>query len=304
MVNNEKNKYENVILTKQIEDFVGHLSIEKNYALNTISSYKRDLLKFSSFLSKKEVLDLKMIDPDVINIFVMELRHSNTSGKSIKRYLSSIRVFFNFLIEVGEVQTNPALLIKTPKVERDLPKTIDFDDLKKMMTINSTQYKELRAVLMIELLYSCALRVSELVGINFEDIDMDEGFVKVMGKGGNARFSPMGQTTIDVLKRYIKQRPSFATNALFINQNNTRISTRTVQNVVKKRALQVGISINVHPHMLRHAAATHFLQSSHDLRTVQEFLGHKSIKSTQVYTHLDFLELSKVYDEFHPRAKK
>lgn len=304
MVNNEKNKYENVILTKQIEDFVGHLSIEKNYALNTISSYKRDLLKFSSFLSKKEVLDFKMIDPDVLNIFVMELRHTNTSGKSIKRYLSSIRVFFNFLIEVGEVQTNPALLIKTPKVERDLPKTIDFDDLKKMMTINSTQYKELRGVLMIELLYSCALRVSELVGINFEDIDMDEGFVKVMGKGGKARFSPMGQTTIDVLKRYIKQRPNCATNALFINQNNTRISTRTVQNVVKKRALQVGISINVHPHMLRHAAATHFLQSSHDLRTVQEFLGHKSIKSTQVYTHLDFLELSKVYDEFHPRAKK
>jgi len=304
MVNNEKNKYENVILTKQIEDFVGHLSIEKNYALNTISSYKRDLLKFSSFLSKKEVLDFKMIDPDVLNIFVMELRHTNTSGKSIKRYLSSIRVFFNFLIEVGEVQTNPALLIKTPKVERDLPKTIDFDDLKKMMTINSTQYKELRAVLMIELLHSCALRVSELVGINFEDIDMDEGFVKVMGKGGKARFSPMGQTTIDVLKRYIKQRPNCATNALFINQNNTRISTRTVQNVVKKRALQVGISINVHPHMLRHAAATHFLQSSHDLRTVQEFLGHKSIKSTQVYTHLDFLELSKVYDEFHPRAKK
>ena len=304
MVNNEKNKYENIILTKQIEDFVGHLSIEKNYALNTISSYKRDLLKFSSFLSKKEVLDFKMIDPDVLNIFVMELRHSKTSGKSIKRYLSSLRVFFNFLIEAGEVQTNPALLIKTPKVERDLPKTIDFDDLKKMMTINSTQYKELRAVLMIELLYSCALRVSELVGINFEDIDMDEGFVKVMGKGGKARFSPMGQTTIDVLKRYIKQRPSCATNALFINQNNTRISTRTVQNVVKKRALQVGISINVHPHMLRHAAATHFLQSSHDLRTVQEFLGHKSIKSTQVYTHLDFLELSKVYDEFHPRAKK
>ena len=201
MVNNEKNKYENVIFTKQIEDFVGHLSIEKNYALNTISSYKRDLLKFSSFLSKKEVLDFKMIDPDVLNIFVMELRHSNASGKSIKRYLSSIRVFFNFLIEVGEVQTNPSLLIKTPKVERDLPKTIDFDDLKKMMTINSTQYKELRAVLMIELLYSCALRVSELVGINFEDIDMDEGFVKVMGKGGKARFSPMGQTTIDVLKR-------------------------------------------------------------------------------------------------------
>ena len=304
MVNHEKNKYKNVILSKQIEDFVGHLSIEKNYALNTISSYKRDLLKFTSFLIDKEVSDYKMVDPDTLNMFVMELRYSNTSGKSIKRYLSSIRVFFAFLMEIGEVETNPALLIKTPKVERELPKTIDFDDLKKMMTINSSQYKELRSVLMIELLYSCALRVSELVGINLEDIDMNEGFVKVMGKGNKARFSPMGQTTIDVLKRYIKQRPKCNSDALFINQKNTRISTRTVQNVVKKRALQVGVSINVHPHMLRHAAATHFLQSSHDLRTVQEFLGHKSIKSTQVYTHLDFLELSKVYDEFHPRAKK
>ena len=304
MVNHEKNKYKNVILSKQIEDFVGHLSIEKNYALNTISSYKRDLLKFTSFLIDKEVSDYKMVDPDTLNMFVMELRHSNTSGKSIKRYLSSIRVFFAFLMEIGEVETNPALLIKTPKVERELPKTIDFDDLKKMMTINSSQYKELRSVLMIELLYSCALRVSELVGINLEDIDMNEGFVKVMGKGNKARFSPMGQTTIDVLKLYIKQRPTCNSDALFINQKNTRISTRTVQNVVKKRALQVGVSINVHPHMLRHAAATHFLQSSHDLRTVQEFLGHKSIKSTQVYTHLDFLELSKVYDEFHPRAKK
>ena len=234
----------------------------------------------------------------------MELRNAGTSGKSLKRYLSSIRVFFTFLMERDELEINPALSIKTPKIERDLPKTIDFDDLKKMMTIKSSKYKELRSVLMIELLYSCALRVSELVGINLEDIDMNEGFVKVMGKGGKARFSPMGQTTIEVLKRYVKQRPNCNTDALFINQKSLRISTRTVQNIVKNRALEVGVSINVHPHMLRHAAATHFLQSSHDLRTVQEFLGHKSIKSTQVYTHLDFLELSKVYDEFHPRAKK
>ncbi len=304
MVNNEKNKYENVILTKQIEDFVEHLSIEKNYAINTISSYKRDLLKFSSFLEVREFSDFNLIDSDVLNLFVMELRHRNTSGKSIKRYLSSIRVFFTFLIDNNQIEVNPALAIKTPKVERDLPKTIDFDDLKKMMTINSSKYKELRSVLMIELLYSCALRVSELVGINLEDIDMDEGFVKVIGKGNKSRFSPVGQTTIDVLKRYIKLRPKCDSNALFVNKKNTRISSRTVQNIVKKRALEVGVSINVHPHMLRHAAATHFLQSSHDLRTVQEYLGHKSIKSTQVYTHLDFLELSKVYDEFHPRAKK
>ena len=304
MVNNKKNKCENAILTKQIEDFVSYLSVEKNYAENTISSYERDLLKFSSFLNKKGFNDSKEIDSDTLNLFIMELRNAGTSGKSLKRYLSSIRVFFTFFMERDELEINPALSIKTPKIERDLPKTIDFDDLKKMMTIKSSKYKELRSVLMIELLYSCALRVSELVGINLEDIDMNEGFVKVMGKGGKARFSPMGQTTIEVLKCYVKQRPNCNTDALFINQKNLRISTRTVQNIVKNRALEVGVSINVHPHMLRHAAATHFLQSSHDLRTVQEFLGHKSIKSTQVYTHLDFLELSKVYDEFHPRAKK
>jgi len=304
MVNQEKNKYENKILIKQIEDFVEHLSVEKNYAFNTISSYKRDLLKFASFLYQREIIDLRKIDADILNIFVMELRHSDTSGKSLKRYLSSIRVFFNFLLENNEVDINPTLSVKTPKIDRALPKTIDFDDLKRMLTINSSKYKELRAVLMIELMYSCGLRVSELVGINLSDFDMTEGFVKVMGKGGKARFSPMGQTTIEVLKSYMYQRPVCNSDALLLNQKNTRISTRTVQNVVKKRALEVGISINVHPHMLRHAAATHFLQSSHDLRTVQEFLGHKSIKSTQVYTHLDFLELSKVYDEFHPRAKK
>ena len=304
MVNNKKNKCENAILTKQIEDFVSYLSVEKNYAENTISSYERDLLKFSSFLNKKGFNDFKEIDSDALNLFIMELRNAGTSGKSLKRYLSSIRVFFTFLMERDGLEINPALSIKTPKIERDLPKTIDFDDLKKMMTIKSSKYKELRSVLMIELLYSCALRVSELVGINLEDIDMNEGFVKVMGKGGKARFSPMGQTTIEVLERYVKQRPNCNTDALFINQKSLRISTRTVQNIVKNRALEVGVSINVHPHMLRHAAATHFLQSSHDLRTVQEFLGHKSIKSTQVYTHLDFLELSKVYDEFHPRAKK
>lgn len=304
MVNNEKYKQKKDIFSKQIEDFVEFLSVEKNYAENTISSYERDLLKFSSFLNKKGFNDFKEIDSDALNLFIMELRNAGTSGKSLKRYLSSIRVFFTFLMERDGLEINPALSIKTPKIERDLPKTIDFDDLKKMMTIKSSKYKELRSVLMIELLYSCALRVSELVGINLEDIDMNEGFVKVMGKGGKARFSPMGQTTIEVLKRYVKQRPNCNTDALFINQKNLRISTRTVQNIVKNRALEVGVSINVHPHMLRHAAATHFLQSSHDLRTVQEFLGHKSIKSTQVYTHLDFLELSKVYDEFHPRAKK
>jgi len=247
---------------------------------------------------------LAEVDGDTVNLFVMGLRHGDISNKSIRRYLSSIRVFYNYLIDNQAASSNPALSIQTPKIDRALPKTIDFDDLSRMMNLKVGHFKELRAVLMIELLYSCGLRVSELVGIDMLDFDINEGFVKVMGKGSKARFSPIGASAISVLKKYIEKRPDCNSDALFLNQKHLRMSARSVQNIIKKRALEVGISINVHPHMLRHAAATHFLQSSHDLRAVQEFLGHKSIKSTQVYTHLDFLELSKVYDEFHPRAKK
>ena len=304
MVNHEKNKSQDEILVKQIEEFVTYLGVEKNYALNTISSYERDLLKFLSFLINRNITDWLEIESDTVNLFVMGLRHSDMSGKSIRRYLSSIRGFFNFLIDNGVMVKNPALSIQTPKIDRVLPKTIDFDDLRNMMNLKTDHYSELRAVLMIELLYSCGLRVSELVGINIKDLDVNEGFVRVMGKGGKARFSPIGSSAINVLQSYLTKRPGSESDALFLNQKGLRISPRSVQNIVKKRAFDVGVSINVHPHMLRHAAATHFLQSSHDLRTVQEFLGHKSIKSTQIYTHLDFLELSKVYDEFHPRAKK
>ena len=304
MVNQEKNKSQDEILVNRIEEFVTYLGVEKNYAINTIASYERDLLKFLSFLINRNIADWLEIETDTVNLFVMGLRHSGMSGKSIRRYLSSIRGFFNFLIDNGVMVKNPALSIQTPKIDRVLPKTIDFDDLRNMMNLKTNHYSELRAVLMIELLYSCGLRVSELVGINIKDLDVNEGFVRVMGKGGKARFSPIGSSAINVLETYLTKRPKSESDALFLNQKALRISPRSVQNIVKKRALEVGVSINVHPHMLRHAAATHFLQSSHDLRTVQEFLGHKSIKSTQIYTHLDFLELSKVYDEFHPRAKK
>ena len=304
MVNQEKNKSQDEILVNRIEEFVTYLGVEKNYAINTIASYERDLLKFLSFLINRNIADWLEIESDTVNLFVMGLRHSGMSGKSIRRYLSSIRGFFNFLIDNGVMVKNPALSIQTPKIDRVLPKTIDFDDLRNMMNLKTNHYSELRAVLMIELLYSCGLRVSELVGINIKDLDVNEGFVRVMGKGGKARFSPIGSSAINVLETYLTKRPESESDALFLNQKDLRISPRSVQNIVKKRALEVGVSINVHPHMLRHAAATHFLQSSHDLRTVQEFLGHKSIKSTQIYTHLDFLELSKVYDEFHPRAKK
>ena len=304
MVNQEKNKYQSHNLIEKIDQFSTYLEVEKLYAFNTISAYRRDLSKFMSFCLENSVNEWQDVEADTLNLFVMGLRHRGVSARSIRRYLSSIRGFFTFLVQQGILAENCVTSIQTPKIDQVLPKIIDFDDLKRMTTLSSELYSEVRAVVMIELMYSCGLRVSELVGIDINDLDLEEGFVRVKGKGGKTRFSPIGRSAIDAVEMYLSRRPNCENDALFVNQNNHRISPRSVQNIVKKRALEVGVTVNVHPHMLRHAAATHFLQSSHDLRTVQEFLGHKSIKSTQVYTHLDFLELSKVYDEFHPRAKK
>ncbi len=304
MVNQEKNKYQSHNLIEKIDQFSTYLEVEKLYAFNTISAYRRDLSKFMSFCLENSVNEWQDVETDTLNLFVMGLRHRGVSARSIRRYLSSIRGFFTFLVQQGILAENCVISIQTPKIDQVLPKTIDFDDLKRMTTLSSELYSELRAVVMIELMYSCGLRVSELVGIDISDLDLEEGFIRVKGKGGKTRFSPIGRLAIRAVEIYLSKRPSCENDALFVNQKNHRISPRTVQNIVKKRALEVGVTVNVHPHMLRHAAATHFLQSSHDLRSVQEFLGHKSIKSTQVYTHLDFLELSKVYDKFHPRAKK
>jgi len=304
MVNQKKNKYQSYNLVEQIDQFAIYLDVEKLYASNTISAYQRDLSKFLSFCLENSIDEWQDVETDTLNLFVMGLRHKGMSARSIRRYLSSIRGFFTFLVQQGILAENCVISIQTPKIDQVLPKTIDFDNLKRMTDLSSGKYSELRTVVMIELMYSCGLRVSELVGIDINDLDLEEGFVRVKGKGGKTRFSPIGRSAIDAVEMYLSRRPSCNNNALFVNTKNHRISPRTVQNIVKKRAIEVGVTVNIHPHMLRHAAATHFLQSSHDLRSVQEFLGHKSIKSTQVYTHLDFLELSKVYDEFHPRAKK
>ena len=304
MVKKKKNKYQDSNFISQIEQYITYLRVERHYASNTISAYQRDLSNLFDFCLKNKISDTSAIDSDILNLFVMELRHKAISSKSIRRYLSSIRGFLDYLVKEEILTENNAKKIKSPKISHSLPKTIDFDDLKRLLSVQSKSYQELRSITMIEIMYSCGLRVSELVKLNISDMDLSEGFVRVKGKGGKMRFSPIGSDAIKAIKLYLTKRPNAETRALFVNNNENRISSRTVQNTVKIRALEVGISVNIHPHMLRHAAATHFLQSSHDLRSVQEFLGHKSIKSTQVYTHLDFLELSKVYDKFHPRAKK
>ena len=304
MVKDQKNKPKDDLCLQQIEFFIRYLRLEKNYAENTVSAYQGDLRKLMRFVKSRDIAQWSDVDEKMLNLFVMELRHANVSNRSIRRHLSSTKGFFSFLLSRGVLSKNCAKSISSPKLAHTLPKILDFEDLSRMMQPKSNRLEELRNVAIIELIYSCALRVSELVGLNINDLDFSEGFVKVLGKGAKERFVPVGKGTISAVENYLIKRPECENSALFVNQRQMRIGVRSVQNIIKKRAQDVGIKVNVHPHMLRHAAATHFLQSSHDLRSVQEFLGHKSIKSTQVYTHLDFLELSKVYDDCHPRAKK
>ncbi|MBE8189889.1 MAG: tyrosine recombinase XerC [Candidatus Thioglobus sp.] len=298
-----KHKNTRGILDKAIDEFVKYLQIERQYALNTRRAYRADLQALLDFIAEKGVNRWEDLSKNHINLLVMNMRHSKINSKTIRRHLSAIRGFLKYLLERGVISSNFALDLKTPKTEQNLPKVLDYGQIELLLKRRSDGFLELRNITIIEVIYSCGLRVSELVGLDVADVDFSQGFLRVSGKGGKQRHTPLGKAA-QAITRYYLQQANVQTGALFINKNRQRISVRTVQIMLKKRALEVGIKINVFPHMLRHAAATHFLQSSHDLRSVQDFLGHKSIKSTQIYTHLDFLELSKVYDKFHPRAKK
>ena len=290
-------------MNKQINNFIADLKVERQYALNTIIAYKRDLDKLLYFSDKYNINTWALTKAQII-LFIKHLKFNNASGRTIRRALSTIRKFLSYLVKQEVIKNNYALDLPIPKITKNLPKTLDYNNIEKMLIAKSNNWTELRDIAIIETLYSAGLRLGELVGLNFTDIDMDKGFVQVIGKGAKMRHTPIGKLAQRAINNYLQKININKSEALFINSKQTRINARTVQNMIKKRALDAGIKINVHPHMLRHAAASHFLQSSHDLLAVQDFLGHKSIKSTQVYTHLDFLALSQVYDKCHPRAKK
>ena len=288
-------------MKKQIIDFILYLKVERHYALNTQKAYERDLNQLLNFLKTQDVSSWAVLNAQTLNLFIMQLRHKNISARSIRRYLSSIKGMLTYLVNQDQLKANCAVQLRTPKISQTLPGILNYEQVLQILKTKRTSRFESRDVAIIETIYSCGLRVSELVGLNVADVDISQGFLTVLGKGGKTRHTPLGSSAQEAIIKHLETHHS---NALFVNKNGDRIGVRSIQNMIKKRALDSGIKINVYPHMLRHAAATHFLQSSHDLSSTQEFLGHASIKSTQVYTHLDFLELSQVYDRCHPRAKK
>ena len=293
---------------QRIDQFISSLT---SLAERTRESYQRDLTKLFEYLKQQENTDWAELDTRVLQHYIATRHRQGVSGRSLQRNLSAIRRFYHYLIERELAELNPALGITAPKSSKALPRVLDVDQMQTLLTQDSgtTNDLELRDLAMLELLYSSGLRLSELVSIDCNDIDMKDRLLTVTGKGNKTRAIPVGRAAIAAVKRWLKQRAGFSANAeletaLFISRQGQRISPRTVQQRVKLMAQKKGLAERLHPHMLRHSFASHVLESSQDLRAVQELLGHADITTTQVYTHLDFQHLAEVYDAAHPRARK
>ena len=292
------------MLDRNIDSFLSHLEVVRHLSPHTISSYRRDLDSFFTFLKEKNDSWEEVQDHQVRG-FVAQERRRGLSARSIQRALSSIRSFFNYLLDEEVVETNPAANISSPKSAQLLPKALDTDLVKRLLDFKPQGDIEIRDKAMVELLYSSGLRLSELCGLNMDSISIKERSCRVVGKGNKTRDLPVGEKAIQSLRDWLLVRENIssdANKALFLNKNGKRISTRSVQLRLERLSKKRGLPM-VNPHMLRHSFASHILESSGDLRAVQEMLGHSDIGTTQIYTKLDFQHLSKVYDDAHPRAK-
>jgi integrase/recombinase XerC len=290
-----------------IEKFLSYLIKQKNYSPHTAKSYEFDLRKFNLFLSEQNVNDIKKIDKSIIKLFIGYLYKKNISPKSTHRHLSSLRRFFQYLIHEEQcIKDNPATYVKAPKIPKKLPKTLDTDQMAQMLNFKTDDFFDMRDLCMLELTYGSGLRLAELASVKVNDVLGSDELLRVMGKGSKERLVPIGSKAKEAIEKWLKIRAAADLDNcefLFITQKDKPLSHRSIQQRFAKWS-QEKSSRHIHPHMLRHAFASHILESSSDLLAVQELLGHKDISSTQIYTHLDFQHLSKVYDQAHPRAKK
>jgi integrase/recombinase XerC len=282
-------------------DFLRH---ERRLAAHTLTAYSRDGALLDVLAAGREPRELGATD---IRRYVAMLHGKGLSPRSLARLLSSWRGFFDWLARRGEIAANPCKGIRPPRAARTLPEALSPDEASRLVAIDDDSDAGIRDRALFELAYSCGLRVSELTGLDVGAVDAASGEVRVTGKGSKTRIVPVGRPALAALARWVPVRTRMAAPgevALFLGRSGKRLSPREVQRRIKLWAAAAGLAVDVHPHMLRHSFASHLLQSSGDLRAVQEMLGHSSIASTQVYTHLDFQHLAKVYDAAHPRAKR
>ncbi len=291
---------------KFLQGYLAWLRNEKQYSELTAESYARDLAHLFELAAATPLADLRIHH---IRRYIAQLHSRGLGGRSLARMLSAWRGFFTYLMRDHGLADNPCVGLRAPKSAKNLPQALSPDEAARMMDLPTDTTGAVRDKAMFELFYSSGLRLAELVGLDLEQMraDIGSGEVRVTGKGSKTRIVPLGRFAIAALQAWLMVRDQLAKAdeaALFVGQRGSRISPRVVQLRMKQWGIEQGITSNVHPHLLRHSFATHVLQSSGDLRAVQEMLGHASISTTQVYTHLDFQYLSKIYDAAHPRAKK
>jgi len=296
-------------VTEYLDQFIQMLRSEKYYSPHTCSNYRRDLRQFQTYLTRQDIESWQQVDYNLVSGFAAQRHRAGRKSRTIQRELSSIRSFFQFMIRQGALTQNPALEVRAPKADKPLPKTCDAEAIDRLLQLSDdSDGLQVRDVAIFELIYSSGLRLAELVGINLDDIDLAQRRLIVTGKGNKTRHLPIGGKAAKATKRWLKLRSDYCRDlnqsALFVSRQGKRISPRNVQSrlnrLIERQALQQHLS----PHMLRHSFATHMLESSSDLRAVQELLGHANIATTQVYTHLDFQHLAQVYDAAHPRARR
>ena len=293
-------------LQEAADRFLRYLKVERQLSPHTLLNYGRQLAALIQLAGEMKLQSWQQCDAAAVRSFAVRSRRAGLEASSLALRLSALRSFFDWLVGQGELPANPAKGISTPKAPRHLPKNIDVDDVNRLLDIDINDPLAVRDRAMLEVMYGAGLRLSELVNIDCKHLDLDSGEVWVTGKGSKERRLPMGRSAVQWLAHWLNLRELFGPDddALFLSKLGKRISARNVQKRFAEWGIRQGLNSHVHPHKLRHSFATHMLESSGDLRAVQELLGHANLSTTQIYTHLDFQHLASVYDTAHPRAKR
>ena len=290
-----------------LQHFLDYLRFERRLSPRTVDAYQRDLLEYRAFCDRLQLAPWQHVDQQRVRHYVAARHRDGLSAKSLQRHLSSLRGLFNFLLREGLADSNPAEGVRAPRVQRRLPATLDVDQVGHLLEIPGEQPLDLRDRAIMELFYSSGLRLSELAALEANALQNSDDLLDVLGKGSKTRRVPVGRMARAAVEAWLQVRGQLAKadeTALFVSQRGTRLAPRSIEQRIQLRAQQQGMPRHVHPHMLRHSFASHMLESSADLRAVQELLGHADIGTTQIYTHLDFQHLAQVYDQAHPRARK
>ena len=298
-----------MLLNSFIEVFIDTLAAEKGYSEHTLRAYRKDVKDFAQFFFEDDDSSVELLinllqdeSRNPVREYLTKLVKSELKKRSIARKLSGLNTFFDYLVKIGKLNLNPGNGITIPKFEKSIPHFLSIDDLFRLLdSIKTDTWLEKRNLAIFETFYSTGVRVSEIQGLNFEDIDFNNKMIIVTGKGSKQRIVPIGTRALDAIKEYRLRFPKDFI-PMFLNKNHTRLSSRSIGRILEKIVIECGLTVPVTPHTLRHSFATHMLDSGADLRGIQEILGHASLSTTQVYTHVSMERLNQVYDKAHPRS--